>query len=134
MSTVTEISDALKNALTTIRGMRVYDYLPDQINPPVGYVGIQSVNYHGAFAGGNPVHTYTINVVVGRVSDRSSQRALDEFLAYDGARSIRAALEADQTLDGVVQTLICTDGGNLAPLTIGDVTYVSIDFSVTVYP
>jgi hypothetical protein len=134
MSTVTEISDALKNALTTIRGMRVYDYLPDQINPPVGYVGIQSVNYHGAFAGGNPVHTYTINVVVGRVSDRSSQRALDEFLAYDGARSIRAALEADQTLDGVVQTLICTDGGNLAPLTIGDVTYVSIDFSVIVYP
>jgi hypothetical protein len=134
MSTVSEISDALKNALTVIPGLRVYDYLPDQVNPPLGYVGIQQVNYHGAFRGGNPVHTYTITIVVGRVSERASQRALDEFLAYDGDRSVRAALEADQTLQGFVQTLVVTDGGNLAPLTMGDVTYVSIDFSVTVYP
>jgi len=134
MSTVSEISEALKNALTTVPGLRVYDYLPDQINPPLGYVGIQSVNYHGAFAGGNPVHTYTITIVIGRVNERTSQRALDDFLSYDGDRSIRAALEADPTLDGYVQTLIVTDGGNLAPLTMGDVTYVSIDFSVTVYP
>lgn len=134
MSTVTEISDALKNALTVIPGLRVYDYLPDQINPPVGYVGIQSVNYHGAFRGGNPVHTYTITIVVGRVSERASQRALDDFLAYDGDRSVRAALEADPTLQGFIQTLVVVDGGNLAPLTMGDVTYVSIDFSVTVYP
>lgn len=134
MSTVTEISDALKNALTVIPGLRVYDYLPDQINPPVGYVGIQSVNYHGAFRGGNPVHTYTITIVVGRVSERASQRALDDFLAYDGDRSVRAALEADPTLQGFIQTLVVVDGGNLSPLTMGDVTYVSIDFSVTVYP
>lgn len=134
MSTVTEISEALKDSLTRIPGMRVYDYLPDQINPPVGYVGIQQVNYHGAFRGGNPVHTYTVTVIVGRVSERTSQRALDEFLAYDGVRSVRAAIEEDQTLNGVVQTLVVTDGGNLAPLTMGDVTYISIDFSVTVYP
>lgn len=134
MSTITEISDAIKNSLTVIPGLRVYDYLPDQINPPLAYVGIQQVNYHGAFRGGNPVTTYTVVVVVGRVNERTSQRALDEFLAYDGDRSIRAAIEADPTLDGVIQSLIVTDGGNLAPLTMGDVTYVSIDFSVTVYP
>lgn len=134
MSTITEISDAIKNSLTVIPGLRVYDYLPDQINPPLAYVGIQQVNYHGAFRGGNPITTYTVVVVVGRVNERTSQRALDEFLAYDGDRSVRAAIEADPTLDGVIQSLIVTDGGNLAPLTMGDVTYVSIDFSVTVYP
>lgn len=133
-STVTEISDALKNALSTVPGLRVYDYLPDQLNPPLAYVGIQQVNYHGAFQGGNPVHTYTVTVIVGRASDRASQRALDEFLAYDGTRSVRAALERDQTLDGWVQTLVVTDGGNMAPVSMGDVVYVSIDFSVTVYP
>lgn len=134
MSTITEISDAIKNSLTVIPGLRVYDYLPDQINPPLAYVGIQQVNYHGAFRGGNPITTYTVVVIVGRVNERTSQRALDEFLAYDGDRSVRAAIEADPTLDGVIQSLIVTDGGNLAPLTMGDVTYVSIDFSVTVYP
>jgi hypothetical protein len=134
MSTVSEISDALKNSLTTIQGLRVYDYLPDQINPPLAYVGIQTVNYHGAFRGGNPVHSYTVTVVIGRVNERTSQRALDEFLSYDGDRSVRAAIEADPTLDGWVQAVHVTDGGNLAPLTMGDVTYVSIDFTVTVYP
>ncbi len=134
MSSVSEISDALKNALTLVPGLRVHDYLPDQINPPVAYVGIDSIDYHGAFRGGNPVHSYTITVVVGRTSDRASQKTLDEFLSYDGPRSIRAAIEKDRTLDGWVQSLIVTRGGNLAPLTMGDVTYVSIDFTVTVYP
>jgi hypothetical protein len=134
MSTVSEISEALRNALTLVPGLRVYEYLPDQINPPLAYVGIDNVDYHGAFRGGNAVHAYAITVVVGRTSDRASQKALDEFLSYDGPRSIRQAIESDPTLNGWVQTLIVTRGGNLSPLTMGDVTYISIDFTVTVYP
>lgn len=134
MSTVSEISEALRNALTLVPGLRVFEYLPDQLNPPLAYVGIDTIDYHGAFRGGNPVHSYTVTVVVGRTSERSSQKALDEFLSYDGVRSIRRAIETDPTLDGWVQTLIVTRGGNLAPLAMGDVTYVSIDFTVTVYP
>jgi hypothetical protein len=134
VKTVTEISDALRNALTAIPGLRVFDYLPDQINPPVGYVGIESVNYHGAFSGGNPVHNYTVTIVVGRTSDRASQRALDEFLAYDSPRSVRDAIETDPTLGGFVSTLIVTQGGNLQTINIAEVIYVAIDFSVTIYP
>jgi hypothetical protein len=134
MSTVSEITEALKNALTVVPGLRVYDYLPDQINPPVAYVGIETIDYHGAFSGGNPVHSYTVTVIIGRTSDRTTQRSIDDFLSYDSDRSIRAAIEADRTLDGIVQTCIVTRGGNLASVNAGDVQYVTIDFSVTVYP
>jgi len=134
MSTITEISEALKNALTIVPGLRVVDYLPDQVNPPVAWVIIDSVDYHQAFGGGNPVHNYTITVVVGRVNERSAQKSLDDFLSYDSDRSIRNALELDRTLNGVIQALICTRGGNLQTITTGDAVYLSVDFTVTVHP
>ena len=133
-NTISDISDALKNALTIVPGLRVVDYLPDQVNPPVAWVLIDSVDYHHAFGGGNPIHNYTITVVVGRVNERSAQKSLDDFMSYDSDRSIRSALESDRTLDGVVQTLICTRGGNLQTITTGDAIYLSVDFNVTVHP
>ena len=133
-STISEISDALKDALTQVAGLRVSDYLPDQVNPPVAWVLIDSVDYHHAFGGGNPVHNYTVTAVVGRVNERAAQKALDDFMSYDSDRSIRAALERDRTLDGVVQTLICTRGGNLQTISTGDAIYLSVDFNVTVHP
>jgi hypothetical protein len=133
-ATVSEISAAIRNVLADAPGLRVHDYLPDQINPPVAYVGIDTINYHGAFAGGNAEHEYTVTVVVGRTSDRASQRALDEFLSYDGPRSVRATLERDRTLGGVVQTSIVTRGGNLQTITLAEVTYVAVDFTMAVHP
>jgi hypothetical protein len=134
MSTVTEISASIKDALTRVKGLRVHDYLPDQINPPVAYVAIDSIDYHGAFRGGNPLHAYTVTVIVGRTSDRASQKLIDDYLSYDSDLSIRSAIEYDRTLGGTVQTSIVTRGGNLQAINMGDVVYVGIDFTVTVYP
>lgn len=133
-STVAEINDALKNALATVPGLRVFDYIPDQIAPPAAYIGIDAIDYHQSFGLGDPVHTYLVTVIVGRVSDRASERALFEYLNPTGARSIRAALEQDKTLGGFVQTLVVTRGGNMQPVIFGEVTYISVDFTVTVHP
>lgn len=133
-ATVSEISGALANSLTLINGLRVVQYVPDQINPPVAYVAINDVTYHRAFGGGNAIHNYTITVIVGRANERTAQGQLDDFLSYDGARSVRAAIELDPTLDGLISSLIVTDGGNIAPVSIGDVVYISVDFNVQVHP
>jgi len=133
-STVAEINDALKNALATVPGLRVIDYIPDQIAPPAAFIGIDNIDYHQSFGLGDAVHNYLITVVVGRASDRASERALFEYLNPSGARSIRAALEQDKTLGGFVQTLVVTRGGNMQPVIFGEVTYISVDFTVTVHP
>lgn len=133
-ATIAEINDALKNALSQINGLRVVDYIPDQIAPPMAYIGIDTIDYHQAFGLGDPQHTYLITVVVGRANDRASERALFEYLAPSGNRSVRAAIEADKTLGGFVQTLVVTRGGNMQPVIFGEITYLSVDFSVTVHP
>lgn len=132
-ATVSEAAAALKTALGTITGLRVVDYLPDQVNPPTALVGIDTVNYHGAFRNGDATYTYTVTVVVSRASERTAQQKLDAFLSATGATSVRAAIEADPTLGGVIQTCVVPTAGNIQVLNINDVMYLTVDFTVTVH-
>ena len=129
----TQIHDALSMALTAVPGLRVADHLPESINPPMAIVQVQSVTYHRAMQGGLSEWQYLVAVVSGRMGDRSAQRMLDGWMAYDGSQSIRAALEVDQTLDGVCQTLLVADMVSVRPLSQGDAEYLSCEFNVTVH-
>ena len=56
---------------------------------------------------------------------------MDTYLSYDGG--IRAAIEADQTLDGYAQTLIVEEASNISTVDANDTTYLTVDFRVVVY-
>ena len=132
-ATPSQIKDALKVALETIPGLRAYDYQPDQVNPPFAFATLEEITYHGAMGSGNVVNQFTVTVVVQRSSERAAQDKLDGFVAYDGAQSVRRAIEADRTLGGVVQDLICTSARNIQNFDANETTYLSVDFQVTVY-
>lgn len=132
-ATVSEVSEALRTALRAVQGLRVVEYIPDSLNPPMATVGADQVIFHGAFGGGNPVYNFTVGVVVARASDRIAQKRLDDFMSYDGAMSIRAAIEADTSLCGTVQTCQVVSAGNITSLNVNDVIYLSVEFSVEVY-
>lgn len=132
-ATVSEASAALKEALARIEGLRVYDYQPDQLNPPLAIVGINQITYHRAFGGGDAVHSYLVTVVVGRVNERVAQANLDVYSSFSGARSVRAAVENDPTLGDVVQSAVVERADNVQAVTLGDATYLTVDFTVTVH-
>jgi hypothetical protein len=132
-ATPSQIKDALKVALETIPGLRAYDYQPDQVNPPFAFATLEEITYHGAMGAGNVVNQFTVTVVVQRSSERAAQDKLDGFVAYDGAQSVRRAIEADRTLGGIVQDLICTSARNIQNFDANETTYLSVDFQVTVY-
>jgi len=92
-----------------------------------------TIEYWGGFAGGNVQQTFTVTVIVGRTSDRAAQKTLYTYSAYDGASSVRAAIEADRTLGGVAQTSIVNSAGNIRMLQQADATYLAIDFNITVH-
>lgn len=129
-ATVTQAKTALATALATITGLRTYSRQPDNLNTPFGFPILQSVDYHGAMGSGNVVQTYTVQIIVGRASERSSEALLDSYLSYTG---VRAALEADPTLGGVVQQCIVESAGSIGTIDGNDTTYLSIDFRVVVY-
>ena len=132
-ATVSEVSVALRDALKSVDGLRVVEYIPDSLNPPMATVGVDTVIYHGAFGAGNPQYLFTVSLVVARSSDRLAQKRLDDYLSYGGAQSIRAAVEKDPTLDGCVQTSQVVSGGNITNINVNDVIYLAVEFAVEVH-
>ena len=128
-----DIHSGLAIALGTVPGLRVADHLPEQINPPVAVIQLQSVTYHRSMQGGVSEWSFLVALVAGRMGDRAAQVQLDGWIAYSGAQSIRAAIESDPTLGGKCQTLIVADMVAVRPLTLGDASYLSTEFNVSIH-
>jgi hypothetical protein len=130
MSSVSEVKQAIASALASISGLRTYDRQPDNVNAPMAFPSLRAIEYHDAMAGGATRHSYDITVVVGRASERSSERLLDTYLSY-GSGSVRYALEQDRTLGGTVETSLVESASNIQSLDANDTTYLTVDFRFT---
>jgi mannose/fructose/N-acetylgalactosamine-specific phosphotransferase system component IIC len=97
-------------------------------------VAIDEHEFHGAFAGGDVVHTFTVFVIVGRSSDRAGMATMESFMSQSGDQSIRAAIEADPTLGGVVSTSLVSKSGPPTAIQIANgPAYISVPFAVEVH-
>lgn len=130
-ATVSELKTQLAKALGAINGLRTYSYQPDGIATPMAWPVLEGVEYHGAMGPGLVTHRFRVTCVVGRASERSAQKTLDTYLSYDAG--VRAALEADKTLNGYAQTLIVESANDITQLDAGDATYLMVSFRVIVY-
>ena len=123
----------LKTALSTITGMRVFDYVPDSTNIPTNnafaIVGQLSMNYDFTLNRGFDSATCQIIVVVGRMSEKDGQSRLDGLLASSGSTSIKTAIEADKTLSGAVQTLRVVSASP-GTITSANIDYLSYQYAV----
>lgn len=126
------IRDGLAVALRRIDGMRVYEHLTEQANPPMAVITLERVNYHLAFQGGTSEWNFIVVIVVGRMGERSAQELLDDVMGWDGPRSVRAALDVDKSLSGSAQSVKTVAARGVRPFSIGDAQYLGVEFEVTV--
>ena len=133
MTTITALRKGLASNLDAITGLRVTDYVPDDPKPPVAVVMPPKITYDRAFGRGLDEYEFVIVVIVGRVSDRTAQAALDGYCNPSGLSSVKTALEADRTLAGASSDLRVTDMRGISSLPIADNTYLAAEFVVTVY-
>lgn len=132
-ATVSQVATGLQTRLATITGLRTFNYQPEQENPPFAYPQINNINYHRAYSGGDVVMDWTVYVVVGRWLDRTAHASLDDYLSYSGAKSVRAAIEADPTLGGVCSTLIVRSGADITSLDANGAQFLVIQMQVEVH-
>ncbi len=132
MTALTDLRTGLANRLTTITGLRSSAYIPDNPQPPVAIVMPGRITYDTAFGRGSDEYQFTIMLIVGRVADRASQTTLDGYCESSGNRSVKAAIEGDRSLGGKALDCRVTEMTNQGSLAIGDVTYHTAEFSVTV--
>jgi hypothetical protein len=131
-TSVSDLRDRLAVNLRTITGLRVSAEVPDNVNPPVAVVQLRSVDYDGSFQRGMTTYNFTITVLVGRVAEREAQRRLDAYVS-NGTSSIKLAVESDKTLNGKAFDVRVSEMTNIGAVLLGDTSYLSAEFSATVY-
>ena len=133
MALVSDLRTGISNNLATISGLRTSPTLPDNPNPPIALVTPISVSYDDAFKRGMQTYTFVVSVIVGRADERTAQNKLDAFVSSTGSSSIKLAVESDKTLGGKAFDTRVTEMRNYGQLTIGDVIYLSAEYTILCY-
>ena len=129
---VNGVRDALKVNLQTISRLRIYDTIPDIVTPPCTVVGQLDFTFDIDNARGLDQASVDVYVIVQRLSERTGQDKLDNFLAGSGNKSIKTAIESDRTLGGLVDTLrvLSAESGTYNS---GDQSFLSYRYNLTIW-
>jgi len=133
MAELSQIRAAMGTALAAVPNLRVRPLIPAMVTPPMAVVQPQQIEYDLNARRGVNRFTFTVTVFVVKADDRSAQLRVDPFVSPTGATSVKAALEADRTLNGVVDTLRVVSVSNYSSTDANDVLYLAVDFEVEVY-
>lgn len=87
---------AVKNALTSITGLNVYDFWPDKPESPAAVVGYwqNPVDVRMAFRGGRWHFELPVTIMIARQVDQDTDALLSNLLSRSSGSSVFAALEA----------------------------------------
>lgn len=132
MADIQQLRTALCNNLATITGLRTSIDIPDNPNPPVAIVQLVRVEYHQDFRNGMSEYTFAVQVLVGRVDERSAQRNLDAYCSSDSTSSVRGAIESNRSLGGYAYDCVVTEMSSYGSVIVNDTTYLAAEFAVRV--
>ena len=133
MATMSQIRAGLADRMATIDRLRVRDYMPDSVTPPMAVVSPSQVNYDLNAQSGLTNYSFTVSLLVVRADARSAQLEVDKYIAPTGEYSVKAAIEGDRTLGGIVNTCRVTAVNNYTSQDVNDTLYLALDFEVEVW-
>jgi len=129
---ISDLRKGLANNLKKITGLRVVETLPDVVNPPMAMIGLAKVAYNQQNQRSMAEYTFKITVVLGRVSERTAQQALDVLVA-PGSGSIKEAVESERSLGGFAYEVFIPELSAYGAITVNGIDYLSAEFSVQVF-
>lgn len=129
---ISDMRTALAKNLATISGLRVVETLPDVVNPPMAMIGLDKVAYNKQNNRSMAEYTFKVTVVVGRVSERVAQKAMDLYVS-PGKGSIKYAIESDRTLGGYAFDVYVSETSAIGAISVNALDYYSAEFSVQVF-
>lgn len=137
MADLTQIREAIAESLRSISDVQVSAYLLSNPTPPTLMVTPGEIDYHQALQDGMEMYTLRVQALVAHTGDIGPQQQLDGMLASTGNRSIKAAVELEPTLGGLVDDLVVlkTKGYHLVHVGQGATAqiYLGADLDVLVY-
>jgi hypothetical protein len=132
VASVSAIRDGLKTRLATVPGLRAHDVVPDVMNPPAAIVQLEDISFDATMGRGSDRLTFTVTLFVSNAWNRTAQDNLDAYLAGEGASSIKAAIEADETLASVVSFAWVMGVRNYGDFEFAGQSYYGAEFVIEV--
>ena len=127
-----EIANAKKGlaaALSSIDGLRVFDYEPDGVHEfPAAIVRLESRESVETLGGGGIRGSMRVEALVSASDARQAEEALLAFIEPQGAQSIEAAAAADRTWGGAVDDGRLVRVDNVGRRKVGGVSCVGAEF------
>jgi len=133
MASISSLRTGIATNLATVSGLRTSSTMPDNPNPPIAIVIPSTISFDDTFQRGMQTYTFNVLVVVGRADERTAQNKLDAYCSSTGSSSIKLAIESDKTLSGSAFDVRVTEMRNYGQIVIGEVTYLSGEFTVLAY-
>lgn len=99
-----EVRDGVATALGPLMDGRAYDVWPSTINPPAAIVRPLTGVFDETF-GGAVTYQLEVTLLLQLGKQETAQEQLDAYIATEGASSVKAAIEADQSLGGVADSV-----------------------------
>jgi hypothetical protein len=131
MATVQEIREGIDDRLATIAGLRHSPNVPAVVNPPHAFVKRRQTVF-GVSMDGEDDTTFAVTVVMPWADQQTAQKTIDEYLASTGAKSIKAAIDADPTLGGIVDYAHATQVEDERITLVNSIEYLAADIVVEV--
>jgi len=129
---ISDLRSGLAANLSTIKGLRVVETLPDLVNPPMAMIALDKVAYNKQNNRSMAEYTFKVMVVLGRVSERVAQTSMDVLVA-PGVGSIKYAVESDRTLAGYAFDVFFAETNAIGAVSVNGIDYYSAEFSVQVF-
>lgn len=106
MASLKAVRNGVESRLETIDGLRIVD--GGNINPPAAVVTLspEGIQWHKTFQDGLADWHVRVIVYVSTAYTRTARDLLDDFCDTTGAKSVKAAIEGDATLGGLVDDLV----------------------------
>ena len=131
-----DIRLAIADALKTIPKVRPVAYITDGAEVPSGGIyaelAMGEISYDIVMGRGADLYTFTVRCAVQRVDEIRGQALLDTLREPSGATSVKTVLEADETLGGLVDYVHVKAASADQVITVGQLTYLGVEFTVEV--
>jgi len=130
MATISAIRAAIAEKLETIDGLNTYRNVPGSMAIPAAVVFGPEINYDTAVR--SDEYRFSIVFYVSRTSESDGQDRLDDYLEPAGVLSTKAAVEADVTLGGLVDSVYVESVGDYGPQEANGILYIGASQRVRV--
>lgn len=129
----TALALAIQTNVTSTPPLRAMGYTPDSVDPPLAFVLPETIAFDQDFGRGCDRLDLTVRLIVSRADDLAGQALLDPYLNGSGAASVKRAVELDETLGGLVDTLQVVEARNYGGFEIAGVAFYGVDFAVSIW-